>query len=70
MRNWFDTLEVRERLFVMVGGFVVLCAVLFFLVWMPTGHKLLSPQWSQTRRDEYGELVMHSVGDSLFDFLL
>lgn len=35
MRNWFDTLEVRERLFVMVGGFVVLCAVLYFLVWMP-----------------------------------
>ena len=50
MRNWFDTLEVRERLFVMVGGFVVLCAVLFFLVWMPLARGQATPSTNANAR--------------------
>lgn len=35
MRNWFDALEMRERLFVMVGAVVVLCALFYYAIWSP-----------------------------------
>jgi len=35
MRNWFDSMEVRERLFVMVGGLVVIFAIFYYVIWTP-----------------------------------
>ena len=41
MRDWFDSLEARERLFVIIGAAVVTIALLWGLVWLPLdkGHK-------------------------------
>ena len=35
MKDWFEELEPRERLFVSVGAIVVVIAVFWGLVWMP-----------------------------------
>lgn len=44
MKDWFDTLETRERLFVAVGAVVVAIALFYVLVWMPLdkGQETLS----------------------------
>jgi general secretion pathway protein M len=39
MRDWFDTLEAREQLFVAIGGFVVLVALIYVLAWSPLDKK-------------------------------
>jgi general secretion pathway protein M len=39
MRNWFDSLEERERNFVMAGAVVVLLALLYVLGWAPLDNK-------------------------------
>lgn len=41
MRDWFDSLDARERLFVVVGAAVVAIALLWGLVWIPLdkGHR-------------------------------
>jgi general secretion pathway protein M len=40
MRDWFESLEARERLFVVMGAAVVSIALLWGLVWVPLdkGH--------------------------------
>jgi general secretion pathway protein M len=35
MRDWFDSLESREQLFVALGAVIVLVALLYGLVWAP-----------------------------------
>jgi general secretion pathway protein M len=35
MKSWFEGLEPRERLFITVGGVLVLVALLYALVWVP-----------------------------------
>ena len=35
MKDWFDSLQERERIFVTVAAVVVLLAVLYLFVWMP-----------------------------------
>ncbi len=35
MKNWFDALEIRERLFVMLGALVVVCALFYYVIWTP-----------------------------------
>jgi general secretion pathway protein M len=35
VRAWFDSLEARERLFVLGGAFAVAIALFYFLVWAP-----------------------------------
>ncbi len=35
MRNWFDSLEQRERLFVSAGGVFLLVALIYAFVWLP-----------------------------------
>jgi len=35
MKNWFDALEIRERLFVVAGALVVVCALFYYIVWTP-----------------------------------
>jgi general secretion pathway protein M len=39
MRDWFDSLEAREQLFVGIGGFVVLVALIYGLAWSPLDRK-------------------------------
>ncbi|MDJ0814093.1 MAG: type II secretion system protein GspM [Woeseiaceae bacterium] len=43
MRDWFDSLAPRERLFVSVGAVAVVFALLYAFIWAPldTGHKAL-----------------------------
>jgi general secretion pathway protein M len=35
MKSWFEGLEPREKLFIAVGGVLVLVALLYALVWVP-----------------------------------
>lgn len=44
MRAWFDSLEARERLFVLGGGVAVVLALLYAFLWTPLdrGHKDLA----------------------------
>ncbi|MEM8682719.1 MAG: type II secretion system protein GspM [Pseudomonadota bacterium] len=41
MRDWFDNLDAREKLFVSVGAVIVLVSVVWGLVWVPLdrGHE-------------------------------
>jgi general secretion pathway protein M len=39
MKNWFDSLEERERQFVLIGAIVVLITLLYVLVWTPLNAK-------------------------------
>lgn len=41
MREWFENLEARERVFVSIGAFVVAMIALWALIWLPLdrGHK-------------------------------
>lgn len=39
MKDWFNSLETREQLFVGVGAVVVLVAVLYTLLWAPLDRK-------------------------------
>jgi general secretion pathway protein M len=43
VKDWFDSLEIRERLFVAVGAFILSVALLYGLVWVPldTKHAML-----------------------------
>lgn len=43
MRDWFETLESRERIFVLGGAAVVVIVLLYAFVWAPLdkGHKTL-----------------------------
>ena len=52
MRDWFDSLEARERLFVVVGAAVVAIALLWGLVWIPLdkGHRDLEQRVSTWER--------------------
>ena len=35
MREWFDSLEARERIFVIIGAFLTVVALLYILLWIP-----------------------------------
>jgi general secretion pathway protein M len=35
MREWFDNLEARERIFVVVGAFFTVVALVYVLLWTP-----------------------------------
>jgi len=52
MRDWFEALEPRERLFVGIGTIVVAIAVFWGLVWMPLdkGHRDLQDRVSTWER--------------------
>ena len=39
MKDWFDSLETRERLFVTAGAFVVAVALIYGLAWAPLDKK-------------------------------
>jgi len=39
MKDWFDSLETRERVFVTVGAFIVAIALIYGLVWAPLDAK-------------------------------
>ena len=44
MKDWFESLDARERLFVSGGGVVVLVALFYAFIWLPldNGQKLLA----------------------------
>lgn len=44
MKDWFESLDARERLFVSGGGIVVLIALVYAFIWLPLdkGQKLLA----------------------------
>jgi len=53
MRDWFDSLQSREQLFVGVGGVVVVLTLAWGLLWLPfdKGHKELQASvdiWQQS----------------------
>lgn len=35
MKNWFETLDAREQVFVLIGAVAVICALLYLLIWTP-----------------------------------
>lgn len=39
MNDWFESLETRERIFVVVGALVVAVALIYGLVWAPLDQK-------------------------------
>ncbi|MDH3339344.1 MAG: type II secretion system protein M [Gammaproteobacteria bacterium] len=43
MKDWFETLDSREQIFVISGGTVALIALLYAFIWVPLdkGHKAL-----------------------------
>ena len=56
MKDWFLSLEQRERLFVSVGTVAVILALLYALVWKPLddGHKALASSvdaWQRSLAD-------------------
>lgn len=52
MRDWFESLEARERLFVVLGAAIVSIALLWGLVWAPLdkGHRDLQQRVSTWER--------------------
>jgi general secretion pathway protein M len=52
MRDWFESLEPRERLFVSIGAGIVVIALLWGLVWAPLdkGHRELQQRVSTWER--------------------
>ena len=52
MRDWFESLESRERLFVVIGAAVVAVAVFWGLIWLPLerGRSELSESVSTWQR--------------------
>ena len=39
MNDWFESLETRERIFVVVGAVIVAVALIYGLVWAPLDQK-------------------------------
>jgi len=35
MKDWYDNLEAREQVFVLVGGLFVVIALIYYLLWAP-----------------------------------
>jgi type II secretory pathway component PulM len=57
MRDWFESLEQRERLFVMAAALLLAIAVFYLAVWMPLGRGQKSLTTSiDTWRDSLAEL--------------
>ena len=52
MRDWFESLEARERLFVSIGAAIVAIALLWGLIWAPLdrGHRELQQRVSTWER--------------------
>lgn len=53
MRDWFESLEPRERLFVSIGAAIIAVALFWGLIWAPldTGHRELQQRvstWEQS----------------------
>ena len=47
MRDWFESLEARERLFVVLGAGVVSIALLWGLIWVPLGVDCFIVEWPE-----------------------
>ena len=52
MRNWYETLEVREQVFVLIGAVFVVIALVYILLWTPLdkSHKQVAASVSDWER--------------------
>ena len=52
MKNWFESLEQREQMFVSSGALVVFIAIIYAFVWLPldTGQQTMSANVSSWER--------------------
>lgn len=52
MRNWYENLEAREQVFVLVGAVFLVIAVVYFLLWAPLdkSHKQVAASVSDWER--------------------
>jgi general secretion pathway protein M len=72
MRQWFEALDARERLFVLAAGVVVVFAALWFGLWAPLdrGHRDVSQRvesWESSLaelRPMRGQIVASSQGQA------
>lgn len=39
MKDWFDSLQPREQLYVGAAGLVIVFALIYFLAWLPLGNQ-------------------------------
>jgi len=56
MKDWFDNLDARERIFVLGGAVVVIITLLYTFIWIPfdNGHKALQSSvlvWERSLAD-------------------
>ena len=56
MKDWFDNLEARERLFVSIGGTLAIIVIVWGLIWVPLdrGHQAAADSvalWEQAVAD-------------------
>ena len=49
MKDWFDSLETREQVFVAVGAIFLLVALVYALLWMPLDKNHRQAQQSVAR---------------------
>ena len=56
MKDWFDSLQIREQVFVGVGGVVVVLTLAWGLLWLPfdKGHEALRANLGH--RSDQGEV--------------
>jgi general secretion pathway protein M len=69
MKDWYDSLEAREQILVLVGAIVVIVALLFSLVWVPIdkGHARVASSvntWERSLLAASGEINANSVAVS------
>lgn len=66
MKDWYDNLEAREQVFVLIGGLFVLLALIYFLLWTPldNGHKRVASSVDNWERSLAELRPLRSVASS------
>ena len=67
MRDWYDNLEAREQVFVLLGAVFVAIALIYFLLWAPLdrSHKQVAASVSDWERSLAELRPLRSVGGTL-----
>ena len=66
MKDWYDNLEAREQVFVLVGAVFVIIALIYFLLWAPLNknHKQVAASVSSWERSLAELRPLRSLGVS------
>ena len=69
MKDWYDNLEAREQVFVLVGSVFVLIALVYFVLWAPLdkNHKQVAANvanWEYSLAELRPLLSMVATGDT------